>query len=168
MRTFIITLLFACICLPIPGGAQNQLLVLKKEKVLLRLVPGDIIQYRLKGDKQRWRSYVDQVYDTAVRLHDETISFRKIDRVYFKQHKFINMIGGLLTTAGVGFFVIDQLNITLVQGNQPYVDSGVAKSAVTLAVIGAPLMLLKKKSQRIRYPVRLLLAKPGSPFYKSN
>lgn len=168
MRVLILVLFSFYLGLPTYSYAQSQLLILKKEKVLLRLVPGDIIRYRLKGEKQHRRSYINQLFDTAVRIHDDTISFWKIDRVYFKQHKFVNVIGGLLTVAGVGFFVIDEINVTVVQGNKPYVDRGVAKSAITLVVIGAPLMLIKKKSQRIRYPVRLLTARPGSPFFKSN
>lgn len=146
-------------------SAQKQLLILKKEKVLLRLNYGDPIVFRLKGDPQIKRSYINNVYDTAFKVHLDTIPFRKIDRIYFKQSLPTNVIGGLAVTAGAGYFAIDQLNEMAVQGNDFSLDQGVTRTAVVLVGVGLPMMLIKKKSQKIRYPVRLLMAKKGSPFY---
>lgn len=158
-------LFWLCFVLAQVSFAQKQLLVLKKEKVLLRLNFGDPIVFRLKGDKQIKRSYLNNVYDTAFKVHADTISFRQVDRIYFKRDLSVNTLGGVLVTAGAGYFLIDQLNELTVRGNGFKYNPDVARSAVIMVSAGLPLMLVKKRSQRIRYPSRLLMAKKGSPFY---
>lgn len=161
-------LLIICLVMVLSGNlpAQKQLLILKRERVLLRLNAGDQIVFKLKGDKQIKRSYVNNLYDTALKVHIDTIPFHKIERIYFKQTRFINTLGGVLVTAGVGYFLIDQINHTLVDGNAVRLDPKVTRSASIVAGIGLPMMLFRKNSQKIRYPVRLLVAKKGSPFYR--
>jgi hypothetical protein len=159
--TLFITFLF----FSLDAHPQRQLLVLKKEKVLLRLNYGDQIVFRLKGDKQIKRSYVNNIYDTAIKVHLDTIPLRKIDRIYFKQSHYTNVLGGLLVTGGAAFFVIDQFNEVVVHGNKASIDNGVVKGSAIMIGVGLPMMLIRKKSQRIGYPTRLLIAKKGSPFY---
>lgn len=163
-QAFILTTL---LLVSLSGHAQKQLLVLKKEKVILRLNPGDEFTYRLKGEKQVITSYVNNVFDTAVMAHQTVIAFHKIDRVFFKQSNYLNVIGGLMVTAGVGYFVIDQVNETLVNRNQFNIDDRVANTSITLTAIGLPLMLIHKKSQRIKGKYRMIMAEKGSPFYQA-
>ena len=132
---------------------------------MLRLNFGDPIVFKLKGDKQIKRSYLNNVYDTAFKVHLDTIPFKKVDRIYFRQPTYWNTAGGLLVTAGVGYLAIDQLNEVLVFGNDFNLDDGVVKSSAVLVGVGLPMLLIKKKSQKIKFPVRLVMAPKGSPFY---
>ncbi len=132
---------------------------------MLRLNYGDPIVFRLKGDKQTKRSYVNNIYDTALKVHLDTIPFSKIDRIYFKQSHYTNVIGSLLVTGGAAFFMIDQFNELVVHGNKASIDQGVVRGSAIMIGTGLPLMLIHKKSQKIQYPTRLLVAKRGSPFY---
>ncbi len=146
--------------------AQKQLVLLKKEDVLLRLYPGDDFIYKLKGDKTKRTTYVNNISDTAVVTHRDTVPFHRIERIYFRQNKFYNTVGKGLVIFGAGLFLIDQFNEVVVNGNSPNLDS--RTSEVSLAALGAglPLMLIRSRSQRLRHRVRLMMADKSSPFYR--
>ncbi|HEY9046781.1 MAG TPA: hypothetical protein VIN08_12840 [Ohtaekwangia sp.] len=145
--------------------AQKQLVLLKNEKVKLRLYIGDEIIYKEKGADHRRRSYVSNVYDTALLAHETMVPFHKIERIYFRQHSFANVIGGLFVIGGVGYFVVDQVNVSIIQGD-PSLNQNVTRASIIMTAVGLPLMLIHKKSQRIGGKYRLLLADKGSPFFK--
>ena len=146
--------------------SQKQLVVLKRENVLLRLYPGDEFIYRLKNSKTVRTTYVNNLSDTAVITHRDTVPFHRIDRIYFRQHRFYNTIGTALVILGGGLFLIDQVNHVIVNGQSPDLDNQVTTVALTSLAVGIPLMVLKKKSQRLRYPKRLMMVDKGSGFYR--
>ena len=145
--------------------SQKQLVLLKREKVLLRLYYGDEFIFRLKGSKAVRTSYVNNLYDTAVLAHKEVVPFHKIDKVYFKHSSFGNRFGTFLVIGGVGYFLVDQFNTVVVHGEKATINENVAVTSAVLTGIGLPLMLIKKKSQRIGGKYRLLTVDKGSPFY---
>ncbi len=145
---------------------QKQLVLLKRENVLLRLYPGDEFIYRLKGSNTVRTTYVNNLSDTAVVTHRDTVAFHRIDRIYFRQHKFYNTVGTALVIFGGGLFVIDQLNTGVIQGQRLSLDDGVtALSAATVAA-GLPMMLIRKKSQKIGFRTRLMTVDKGSAFFR--
>ncbi|HEY3405561.1 MAG TPA: hypothetical protein VGK59_19395 [Ohtaekwangia sp.] len=150
---------------PLLSHSQKQLVLLKGEKVLLRLYPGDEFVYRLKGSKEVHTSYVNNLYDTAVMVHNEIIGYHKIDRVYFRQSSFANVVGGLLVVGGVGYFLIDFINVALVQGDSYSADDSVVKASVAMVAVGLPLLLIHKKSQKLGGRYRLIEVDKGSPFF---
>src|SRR5688572_31182698 len=107
----VFTLLLLC---PLISHSQRQLVLLKGEKVKLRLYPGDEIVLKLKGSKEIHKSYINNLSDTAVMLHKDIIPYYAIDRIYFRQSSFANVIGGLLVVGGVGYFLIDYINVAWV------------------------------------------------------
>jgi hypothetical protein len=156
------------LCLSLPGASQKQLILLKKENVLLRLYPGDELIFKLKGNKSVITSYVANLYDNAVVAHRDTIPFNKIERIYFTQSKFYNRIGYLFVIGGAGLFLIDQLNLVAVQHQEPNFDSRVSAFSISALALGIPMILLKKKSQKLTYKYHLLTVKKGSLFYKED
>jgi hypothetical protein len=151
-----------------PALSQKQLVLLRKENVLLRLYPGDDIVLRLKDGKTIIRSYVNNLSDTAVVTHNDTIPFHHIERLYFPQTKFYNRIGYGLVVGGVGYFLIDQLNVVLVSHESPRLNDKVTNVSISALAVGLPLMLIKKKSQKLGYKYRLMMVKRGSLFYKED
>jgi hypothetical protein len=160
-----ISLVFLMLLLPLASYCQKQLVLLKREKVLLRLNYGDDFNYRMKGSKTVMPSYVNNLYDTAVLAHKDVIPFHKIDRIYFEHSSFGNRLGTFLVIGGVGYFLIDQFNEVIVHGEEPTIDENVATTSAILVGAGLPLMLIKKKSQRLGGKYRLLTVEEGSPFY---
>ena len=145
---------------------QKQLLLMKGEKVLLRLYPGDEIVFKLKNSKRKVVTYVNNLSDTAVVTHRDTIPFRKIERLYFDQTAFHNRLGVNLMVAGATLFLIDQLNYSVIQGNDPSLDGWTSRVSLGAIGIGLPLWLARKKSQKVNYKYRLLMARETSPFYR--
>lgn len=156
---------FLCATTVTECEAQKQLILLNKERVLLRLNPGDEFIFKLKGSKTIRRSYVNNLSDTAVVAHHDIIPFHRIDRVYFPQTKFYNLVGGALVIGGAGLLIIDQVNQVIVQGNGFSLDDGVTDFSIAAVATGLPLMLIKKKSQKISYRFRLMTVEEGSVFY---
>lgn len=166
-----ISLLYICFSLfffHFFAQAQKQLVILKRQEVIKRYNPGDDIVIRKKGEKAILKSYINNLSDTSVITHNDTIPYHHIDRIYFKQHSFLNTIGTVLVIAGTGFFLIDQFNNIIVYGNSPRIDPYVTNRAVPAVVIGLPLYLLHKKSRHLGYKYRLIMAKEGSVFYRDN
>lgn len=145
--------------------AQKQLVLLKREKVIMRLNPGDEFVISLKGDKKKLTSYINNLYDTAVLVHKTIIPLHKIHKVYFKRSGLINLIGKFLVVAGVGYFVIDQFNVIVVDGNKASLNDNVTNASIAMVGVGLPMMLIRKKYQRIGGKFRLLTVEEGSPFY---
>lgn len=156
-------------CLSSRGAyAQNQLVLLKGQKVILRLYPGDDIELKIRGNEDRVYSYVNNLFDTALLAHETLIPFSKIDRIYFVRTNFMNRVGAGLMIGGIGYFLIDQLNTVVVHGEDISFDEGVTRTSVAMVGVGIPMMMIKKKSQRMKSGYRLLTVKPGSPFYKQD
>ncbi|HET9487032.1 MAG TPA: hypothetical protein VFO54_06345 [Chryseosolibacter sp.] len=145
---------------------QKQLILLKKENVLLRLYPGDEFIYKEKGSRSVQTTYVNNLSDTAVVTHRDTVPFHAIERIYFRQRKFYNTLGAALVIFGTGLFLIDQINVVLVQGHSPNLDDGVSTVSLTSVAVGLPLALIKKKSQVVNYRHRLMMVDKGSAFYR--
>ena len=148
------------------GFAQKQLVLLKEEDVLLRLYPGDEFVYSLKGDKTKRTTYVNNLSDTAVVTHRDTVPFHRIEKVYFAQKRFYNTVGRALVIFGAGLFFIDQFNVVVVHGNSPNLNARVSRISLASFAAGLPLMLIKKKSQKLRHGVRLLMVEKSSPFFR--
>jgi hypothetical protein len=159
-------LIFLFIALAVAAHGQKQLILLRRENVLLRLYPGDEFIYKEKGSKTVKTTYINNLSDTAVVTHRDTVPFHTIEKVYFKQHKFYNTIGGALVIFGGGLFLIDQINVVLVNGQSPSLDNRVSTVSLTSLAVGIPMMLIKKKSQRMSYPCRLMMVDKGSVFYR--
>jgi hypothetical protein len=150
----------------INAEAQKQLVLLKKQNILLRLRPGDDFVYRLKNSKSIRRTYVNNLLSNAVVTHNDTVFFDKIDRLYFTRSTFVNRMGTRLIVLGVGLFLIDQVNVTLIQGEDFSLDNRVSSISISSVAAGLPMTLIRKKSQKLNYRYRLRTVDKNSPFYK--
>ena len=146
--------------------SQKQLVLLKREDVLLRLYPGDEFIYTLKGERTKRTTYVNNISDTAVVTHRDTVPFHRIDRIHFEQKRFYNTVGKGLVIFGACLFLIDQFNVVLLNGNSPNLDARVSRISLVSLAAGLPLMLAKKRSQKLRPGIRLMMAEKPSPFYR--
>lgn len=146
--------------------AQKQLLLLKKGKIMHRFHPGDGIYVKVKDNPDRIHSYINNIFEDAVVLQNDTIPFHTIERTYLDESNLANVFGGLLVTAGALYFVIDQAN-EVRQGNGLNINKDVAIGSGLCIGVGLPLMLAHKKSQKLGgYKYRLLMVKQGDPMYR--
>jgi hypothetical protein len=159
-HSFLSAILSLILLVPVLSFSQPQLVLIKRENVLKRYYPGDDIVFRLKGSKAIRRSYVNNLTDTAVITHQDTIAFHQIDEVYHTRSRFYNTIGLFLVAGGAGYFVIDQIN------NSFDFDRGVISFSAPTVAVGLPLALLRPKWQPLNRKVRLRTVKKGSPFFR--
>jgi hypothetical protein len=75
-------------------------------------------------------------------------------------------VGTVLVIGGAGYFLIDQVNNVIVEGNPATFDQSVTRASVTMLAIGLPMMLIKKKSEKLGRGRRLLAVTEKSPFYQ--
>ena len=145
---------------------QSQLVLLKREQVILRINPGDYLIYSVKNSREIRRSYITNLSDTAIIAEDDTVGLTRISRIYFHRPRFYNKAGVKIITAGVLLFLIDQVNISLVQGHKPSLSNGVSVVSLSLIGAGIPMALIRKKSQKLNRKYRLLVIKKGSVLYR--
>ena len=150
------------------GLGQKQLVVLKRGEVVKYYDPGDDFVFKQKGVEGIRSTYVNNLSDTSIVTHRDTVAFHKIERIYFQQHSFHNTVGAFLVIGGTGYFLVDQINNVLVNGNKPQFDSDINNVSIPLIAIGLPLILTRKKSQRIGYRYRILTVTKESPLYRNS
>jgi hypothetical protein len=159
-------LLCFLLCGTFTTHAQNQLVLLKGERLLFRFIQGDHLEVTLKSGRKLPKSFIVSVNDTTIITGYDTIPIHEIKKVHVSRKTLLNQIGLLAMMGGVGYFLIDEFNSIVVNGEKPDVDEGVAKVSAGLLVGGATLYFIRKKSERIRGRVRLLSADRQSYFYK--
>jgi len=149
-----------------PLVAQKQLVLLRREDVMLRLYPGDEIVLKLKDSKSLKRSYVNNLLENAVVLHRDTVPFNRIDRIYFPHPTRLVKVGALLVVGGGMLLVVDQVNNSLIHGNEVSFDEDFTKTTLGMIGLGLPMIFIRKKSEKVNYRHRLLVVTKGSIFYK--
>ena len=145
---------------------QRQLVLLRHQDVILRLQPGDDIMFKLRNNPDRFNTYINNLFGSAVKVHSDTVALDQIERLYFQRTTFANRMGQRLVILGTGLFIIDQVNVGLIQNQGFSLDSRISKITLSALGVGLPLMLIRKKSQKIAYPYRLLVVEKGSAFYR--
>ncbi len=143
---------------------QNQLVIIKNDEVLVRFIKGDDFVYKRKdGTKQT--GFIVSINDSTIITSNDTVATHQVERVYFKKGNLMNLLGGFLVVGGAGIFIIDQINTILVQGQEPSLDDNVTQISLTALAIGLPMMLIKKRSHRVGFQLRLRIINEESPFY---
>jgi hypothetical protein len=159
-----ITLLILC-CLPVLVSAQRQLLLIKNDLVVKRFQQGDDFVYKLKNGKKTQNEFIIALTDSTIITNYDTLGVHQIDRVYFAKGSLMNVFGGFLTAIGGGIFLIDLVNVTLVQQQQFSMDDNVNRISLTSLAIGLPMLLITKKSHKVGYRQRLRIIDRQSLFY---
>ncbi len=154
-------------CFTISTKAQYQLVVVKKNDVVLRFDQGSDFVYKLKGDKKKKTSFIRTIKQDTVFLWRDTVLVHELVAIYEDRRRFHNTVGHFLARAGIVYFLADQINNTLVAGNSPSIDNNVALVSTGLLVTGVPLIFINRKIHRKGRKFRYVTTSPGSPFYLS-
>jgi hypothetical protein len=144
---------------------QRQVILMAGDEVVHRFKKGDSFRIKLVGDKTEHWGFLVEINEFSVITSQDTIDLREIRKVLLPGKPLAHKIGVTLITVGVGLFVIDQLNYTLVQGNDPNIDSGIAKASITLVATGLPLLLIRKNWAKTKGGLKLISVDRDSRFY---
>ncbi len=159
----LIGLIFSSLCF-----AQHQLVVIKRDEVTVRYLPGDQLVYKRKSANAFVKASVIAINDSTIITSADTLATHQIERLRFKKGNFGNVVGSFLVTGGVAIFVIDQVNTLLVRQEEASLSNSVTTISATAIAIGLPLMLIKKNSHRMGFKNRLRIINQDSPFYYSD
>ncbi len=129
------------------SSLAQDFLVLEKTgtKKRYEYYPGDPMTFRIKGEIFR----TDEILtftDSSLVFNGGAVAFKNITRVSLKEHKqWMVGVGSKLIVAGAGYFLIDQFNNSVIQGNKASINDQVVKASLVIVGSGATLLLLSKK-----------------------
>jgi hypothetical protein len=152
----------------ISGSAfgQRQVVLMAGDDVVHRFKKGDTFRTVLKGDKAEQWGFLVEIDEFSVITSQDTVDIQKIKKVLLPGKPKIHRFGKKLVTAGIGLFIIDQLNYAVIQGNDPSIDSGVTKASIALVTIGVPMVFIKKNWAKPKGRLKLISVGRDSRFYE--
>jgi len=147
--------------------AQNQLIMMKRGTIVARFNEGDHIKCKLKNNKIA-EGLAIRFNDYSIITLNDTILFSTIDKINVKGRRkasALNKLGSVLMIAGVGYFVIDEVNTLLIVKGQSGIDSGVVITSLSLTAVGAALRFIRSPYQKLR-GLSLRTIDPSSRYYR--
>jgi hypothetical protein len=145
---------------------QRQVILMSGDEVVHRFRKGDPFRVKLVDDKTEYWGYLVEINEFSVITSRDTIGLRGIKKVLLPGKPRIHGLGIKLITAGVGLFIIDQLNYGVLQGNDPNIDSGVAIASIAIVAAALPMALTKKNWAKPKGRLRLISVGRDSRFYE--
>lgn len=125
----------------------QQFLVVEKmgTKKRFEYHPGDLIIFKLSGEKYFRSDEIDSFRDTLIIFAEGFISISDLEKISLKNKKnAFKYLGSTLITVGVGYFALDQFN-KIISGDGAYIDDGVVRTSVILTTGGLTLLGLANK-----------------------
>jgi len=147
--------------------AQNQLIMMKRGTVIARFNEGDHIKCHLKNNKIA-EGLAFRFNDYSIITLNDTILFSTIDKINVKGRRKaspLNKLGTVMMIAGIGYFVIDEVNTLLFVKGQSGIDSNVAITSLSLTAVGAALRYIRSPYQKLR-GLSLRTIDPSSRYYR--
>lgn len=162
MRLALILLL-----LPISGLlAQKQLVLVKRESVVVRFTEGEYLRCKMKN-KQKKEGKILELTDTHIITSNDTLAITSLESLYVKGKRRVDVtrgLGGLLFIGGLGYFAVDQINRLVVDGAQDFDEKG-AIISLSVAATGAAILFLRTPYKKV-YGYSLKTIDYTSRFYK--
>ena len=125
--------------------SQKQLVLVKRESVVLRFTEGEYLRCKLKN-KQKKEGKILELTDTQVITTNDTLSITSIESLSMKGKRKTDVtrgVGGLLFIGGLGYFAIDQVNSLIVDGADDFDEKG-AVISLSVAAVGAGILFIKR------------------------
>ena len=164
MRAAIVIFLIG---LTLPALGQEQLVLLKRDRVIGRFTEGDYIYCKMKNGSPR-QGIINELEEFSIITNNDTIAFNQIASINLRHRRgALPTIGRGFITAGVLYFAVDQVNTLIVDG-QEGIDSGVVTASAALVGTGLVLIYSKSKYQRVGGGIVLRTIDYKSRFYKLN
>lgn len=136
-------------CLIYQTAAQQYLVVKKRNNARLVFQSGDQLKFKVKGEKHWRRQLIIGFLENGIRFHYFDINLNDIEQIAIPIEDRNYGIPNVLIYAGIGFFVIDQFNQTVV--NEQELDPNQSTIIVALTGIGTGFLwkLLKRKKYSV-------------------
>jgi hypothetical protein len=160
---YVAVLLLQCV----PAVAQHQLVVLSGENVVARFRVGDNFRSQWVGEKTEHWGYLVEINKFSMITSQDTIALNKIGKVLLPGERRTHQLGKKLVQAGVGLFIIDQFNITVIQQGSPDLNGAVWKASAAITAAGVTMLFFKKNWKKISGRVRLVSVGRDSRYFQA-
>jgi hypothetical protein len=122
-------------------SGQDKYLVLEKMGKKKRIVfyPGEEITFKMKNSDLEIMDRIEDVHDSLIIFVNTYVKPEEIDYIKIERTEGLLSPSNApkLMIAGVSLFLIDQLNYSVIQGNEYRFDRDILKTSVVLVVGGA-------------------------------
>lgn len=163
--------LFFALLIGMIAHAQQQVVVMKKDRVIHRYNVGDFLRYSTGKKKDFRRDQIVELTDTTIITRNDTIPYYKIRLIDMHQEAqsgvTLRQIGYYSIAAGVLLPLADLINVGLVQDKSYSFDRGVGITSGALIATGAVLLLISKPYMKVQFNKRVMIVGYDSPLYKS-
>ena len=151
-----------------PLFGQQQLVILKGDRVVQRIHVGTTFDVKVKGSKVMSHGFLVEADEFSFITSRDTVSIREVGAISTGRRKtFWSFLGSVMLTTGAGYLLVDQFNRYVVNGGRTPQDPTVWRTAGVLIGIGFPLSKAKRRWDRPgRGNVRLLSVDFSSRFYR--
>ncbi|RAV97785.1 hypothetical protein [Pseudochryseolinea flava] len=155
--------LFVCItCF-----AQQQVVIIRKQNVVKRFEPGDLIRYSLSDRKQFRLERIVELTDTTIITNNDTVPYYKIMLVDIGAQRKITIreIGFNAILAGLLLPLADMINVGIVQDEKYEFSRGVGITSATLITVGALMYILDRPYFKLGHRNRIRIVDRDSPLF---
>lgn len=126
--------------------AQNKLVLLKKDRVVYRFEEGEYIRFKRKDEEGFRRGVITGIHPNFFRIETDTTYTYDIAKIDLRGKNYtgfkIAPIGRGIIFAGVGLFLIDIFNTTVILDDSYTVDNSVTPVALAFIGTGALMQLV--------------------------
>lgn len=124
-----------------------------------RIYPGSTLRFKFEDDKHFYSGKIKDLRGDIIIFENSIIKVQEIARIdisgFKKQPSLLHGLAKKLPIAGAGYFLIDQFNRSVVNGQSLYVDRKVLRTSAIMVGMGLLLGFTVKKNVRIRGRNRL-------------
>jgi len=112
--------------------------------------PNDQLHFQLIGEDFFRKDEIMALKDSTIIFAAAIVPLREIVQIKPPVTAWMAATGGTLVVAGVGYYIIDTFNQTVVAGNGYSTDENVLKTSLVLAGSGAALILFSRKKVKVK------------------
>jgi hypothetical protein len=144
---------------------QKQLVFIRHGEVFARYTEGQTIRCVLKNKKHK-EGFIVELEDFRMITSNDTINFLSIAKIDTRAQHGIDVrkgLGGLLFLGGIVYLSVDQINAALGYGAPGFDRSDWI--AVAAAGVGAAMLFIRPKYQRLKPGTMIRAIDHRSPFF---
>jgi hypothetical protein len=129
-----------------PLCAQRQLVVIKNDRVVQRIYQGQTFRFETKKSETIQRQFLVEADELSFITNHDSVKIQDLVRISSgKRNTFLSLAGQFMITAGVGYFLLDEINRITFQHDSGKPDPQVLNRTALLIGIGIPLRFMKKQ-----------------------
>ncbi|MDN5203001.1 hypothetical protein QQ008_16545 [Fulvivirgaceae bacterium BMA10] len=139
IKSFFILIITCAFCYQ--TQAQKFLLLSQRgAKKRVKINQGDVLRFKFKGDDRFYQDKIVNLAEGLIFLETTIINVKDVGVIDIRDHKDrsfnLPQYAAALPVAGVGYFLIDQVNNSIVDGNKLRIDEKVARTSGILIGLG--------------------------------